>query len=303
MAIVPPATPLNALLESMAEAKPHSLTAERREAWAAAVDAMVERARRAWPQLTLAPEVFAAYVGQRLAHDAETDLSASLEALRAEDLYLACACVGGNDAALNLFAERYTPVVDAALARLGRQGLASDDVRQQVLTYLLTGRGDTPAPLSRYAGSGDLGGYLRVAAVREGIRTLNADRPAHRAASFAFERLEAPGHDPEVMALKNRYRADFKAAFQAAIASLDDKDRRLLRYHYVDGLSTRDMGPLFGTHGSTVTRWLGRVRETVMKATRQALVAKLGLKRDEFDSVVRLVESQVDVSITRVLSE
>ena len=88
---------------------------------------------------------------------------------------------------------------------------------------------------------------------------------------------------------------------RAALASLPDRDALLLKLHYLDGLSIDRIGILYGIHRSTVARWRTRVRHCVLESTREQLQRRMSLTQSEFDSIVRLVRSQLAVSIRTAL--
>jgi RNA polymerase sigma-70 factor (ECF subfamily) len=58
---------------------------------------------------------------------------------------------------------------------------------------------------------------------------------------------------------------------------------------------------MHGVHRATSARWLKRVREQLYQETRRGLMARLRLTPSEFESALRLVRSQLDVSIVRHL--
>ena len=114
--------------------------------------------------------------------------------------------------------------------------------------------------------------------------------------------LAAQDDDPELAALKQGYRQEFRDAFHGVIAGMKLEERRLLRYHYVENLNTRQISKLLGVNQSTIVRWLTKVRGQILIETRKALLSQMGLQTADFRSMMRLVQSQVDLSIERVLS-
>jgi RNA polymerase sigma-70 factor, ECF subfamily len=107
--------------------------------------------------------------------------------------------------------------------------------------------------------------------------------------------------DPEVGYLKHLYRREFKQALHAAVDTLDDHERLLLRQHALDGLSVDQLARLHGVHRATAARWVGAVRDTVLARTHRELIRRLGLSRGELASIMRLIQSQLDVSLPRIL--
>ena len=69
----------------------------------------------------------------------------------------------------------------------------------------------------------------------------------------------------------------------------------------MDGLSTRQLAGLYNVDRTTVGRWVARAREALWKQTRREIMLQLKVDRAEFDSIIRLVRSQLDVSVARLL--
>jgi RNA polymerase sigma-70 factor (ECF subfamily) len=115
------------------------------------------------------------------------------------------------------------------------------------------------------------------------------------------ERL-CPETDPAIRLAKELHRRDLSQAIGEAMAALSPRDRTILRHHVLDDLSSEQVGVLYGVHRVTVRRWLNRIRDELLSGTRKALARRLGLTPGEADSLMRLVQSQVDVSLERFLA-
>jgi RNA polymerase sigma-70 factor (ECF subfamily) len=62
------------------------------------------------------------------------------------------------------------------------------------------------------------------------------------------------------------------------------------------------LGRLHGVHRATAARWVEAARASVVRAVRRHLRGTLGLGASELDSIVGLVKSGLDVSLTRLLA-
>ncbi len=113
--------------------------------------------------------------------------------------------------------------------------------------------------------------------------------------------LPEAGVDPEIAYLKEHYRDEFRAAFVFALGTLSERERNVLRQHHIDGLTIDQLGTLYQVHRATAARWVAAARMTLLDQTRGRLVAKLGVAADEVDSIIRLVRSQLDISIHQLL--
>lgn len=220
----------------------------------------------------------------------------------AADLYLCFACLGGDAHALAALDAALVSAVEGPLVRLGLPRHEREEVTQSLRARLLVGDERGPR-LSDYVGKGSLAGWLRASAVNAG---LNRQREQARARVVddegAWLTSPSPDDDPELAALKRSCGAAFRQAFGEAIAGLSPRSRLLLRQHLLDGLSHEQLGALHGVHAVTAFRWLRDARAEVTAATRQRLGAALRLRPAELDSMLRLLESQLDASVSRLLS-
>jgi RNA polymerase sigma-70 factor (ECF subfamily) len=246
--------------------------------------------RRAWPDVALAAEVFAAHLAALHPGGAPDDLSS--------DLYLACACAGGDPAAIAALDRDFLATLDPALGRLGDDAFIAE-VKQTLREKLLVAPAGGRPRIADYAGTGNLRGWLKVAAVRTAISLRRREHPAEPLDGPLD--VAAPDADPELRFLQEKYRAEFRAAFTEAAARLSSRDRNVLRYQALDGLSIDEIGALYGVHRATAARWIGRARELLVAGTRKALQARLGVDRDELDSVMRLIESRLDLSLRSLM--
>lgn len=106
--------------------------------------------------------------------------------------------------------------------------------------------------------------------------------------------------DPELAMLRDRYRDDVRCAFADAFAGLTEQQRNLLRQYHIDELTIDQLGALHGINRATAARWIAAARRTLLVAMRRWLVDQLGITRHEVDSIVRLVRSQLDVSVREI---
>ena len=262
---------------------------------------LVERAQRAWPRVRVEPLRFVRYLAERLSPGGS--LGAALAALHASDLYLACACEGGAEGALEALDAAFFGDCDAALARMEPGPGFADEVKQRARAKLFVHEPERPARIVEYAGRGELRTFLRVVIMREAISLRRAERrnapaPGEDAASEPWETT-----DPELLHLRRVYADAFGHAFREAVAALTSEERNLVRYHYVERLNIDHIGAIYGIHRVSAARRLTRIRATLVDRTRSKLAERLRLGESELRSVLRLIESQVDISLRRVLGE
>ena len=110
-----------------------------------------------------------------------------------------------------------------------------------------------------------------------------------------------PWADHEISLFKQIYREPVSQAFATACAALDAQDRALLRLHYVDGVTTAKLATMFGISRATLIRRLAAARESLIESVKAALRAASGVADQDFESVLRLVKSQIDLRLSVVL--
>jgi RNA polymerase sigma-70 factor (ECF subfamily) len=257
---------------------------------------MLDAARTAWPEVRLDPPRLVAFIAQRLAGP---DLAAALATAPAADLVLAAACTAQEPTAHAAF-DAVLSEVDAAGASTRSAKDLIDDVKQLIRVQLLVSQDGKPPGIAGYRGKGPLRGWVRITATRELIRHL---KKAARETPLERGLDDALGSDPILEQLKGEYRTQFATALREAIAALDAEDRTLLRQQIVDQLSIDEIGAAFGVHRATAARWLQRARGALVTATRGRLAARLKVPVEEIDSVIRLVQSQLDASVVRYLRD
>ena len=208
----------------------------------------------------------------------------------AADLYLALACLDGEPTALTMLEQR----LKGQLTQLNRFRLSDDEARTLVaetLSSLCTG---AHPRLNRYSARGPLDAWLGVLLTRQALSLRTAKAPEDL--DEVLLGSQATDGVPEVELLKQRFRGVFSDAFKAAIGALDVKQRNLLRQHYLDGLTLEELALLYRVHRATVARNLAEARTTLLERTRDEVAQRTAIGRLEVDSIVRLVQSHLDVS-------
>jgi RNA polymerase sigma-70 factor (ECF subfamily) len=260
-----------------------------------------KRGQAAWPGVELPLREFAAHVA---GHCTEEALAPTLSAILAEDLYLAAACTHGVPAALRAFDESFLSRLPLFLSRLKPTPTFVDEIGQVLREKLLVAAAGKRAKISEYSGRGSLLGWLRVTAMRTAVsarRNLD-DRLPGDGDELQVEALAAGGN-VELDYLRERYKKEFQLAFHSALGKLTAEQRNLLRLHFLDGLNIEKIGAVMHVHRATVARWISAAREEILDNVKRDLNQRLRLEPSEFDSLVNLVRSQLQVSILRYLKE
>jgi RNA polymerase sigma-70 factor (ECF subfamily) len=233
----------------------------------------------------------------------DDDLAAALGRLHAVQLHLAFACRHGHTGALAQFEREHIASLGPAIGRVDSSSAFVEEIKQRVRTKLLVSDDDGPPKLAHYTGQGELGTWVRVVAVREALSSVRSERRRALADDDELLAIEASATGPELGALKQQYREQFSAAFAAALGELEPAERNLLRLHYLHGLSIDELGDLLRIHRSSAARRIVKTREALLTGTRRSLQAKLSIGRRDFDQLMGLVASRLDLSIERFLAK
>jgi RNA polymerase sigma-70 factor, ECF subfamily len=286
------------LASAFLDARGEQLPAAERTALAAVLDAALVAAREVWPGVAVdAPawvRALAAISPQPLVPDQP------LGAILVADHYVAFACAAGDPTAI--------AACDAILVR--EAGFAAEGTRmhpsvrdeaiQIIREQLFVARPDKPPAIGGYSGRGPLRAWMRVSISRELVRIAKAQQ---KSAPLEEKLIADPVfiEDPVLEELKLKYREQLAAAFREALAQLPARERTLLRYQVIDGLTIDDIGAIFKVHRATAARWIAKIRDDIVERTRATLAQALGVDTEEAASIVRLVQSQLDVSVIKHL--
>lgn len=269
----------------------------------ATVDALrrhVAEARAAWSELSVTACELATELGRRLGDSATV---AALIACRGDDVYLAIAGAAGDPIATRAIMAVVEREVQMGAARTRATPDQAAEVRGELHRILFTSEPHRPAATREFAGRGDLRGYIRVMATRELVRTVQRGRREEPREEEALFALIAPGGDPELSILRDRFHGSVDVAVRAALGKLSERSRALLRYQVVDGWNVDRVGALYGVHRATAARWVAAARDELGGLIRAELAALLAIHVDEVDSIVRLVQSRLDVSLERLIGQ
>jgi RNA polymerase sigma-70 factor (ECF subfamily) len=254
---------------------------------------IITNGRVAYPEIAIADELVAKHVAGRAPEDEgmpEHDA----------DMYLAIALAAQDAAALRVFEEKLVPHVDQALRRLRLPPNTKDEVRQTVRFDLLVGSDGSPR-IADYAGRGELAGWLRVTATRKALTLLRKNNREDSLDEMLLDHFPDAAANPGQEHLRTKYTGELKRAIHEAFASLEVRQRNILRQHILDELTIDDLARLYRAHRATCARWLADARAELGKNTRKRLISTLGIDREEVESLLRFLDSDIELSISRIL--
>lgn len=247
--------------------------------------------RARWPTIrNLTYDAFRSYVD-------DSAIDPEVLSARAADLYLAAAAASGDAEAVKCFDGEILADLPRWLSRLQLAPDQLDEVRQLLRAKLLVG---PPPKIGQYRADGPLGAWVRVAAVRAALDLCGAT-PIGRDGDLDRVDPLISALDPERELVRNKFGPLFETALRDVVAQLTKRDRNLLRFHYVSGLSLDAIARIYHVHRATAVRWLAAIRDDIEAAVSAQLWQDHGVSPSQIRSLWNAVRSDVDVSLSRLL--
>jgi RNA polymerase sigma-70 factor (ECF subfamily) len=270
---------------------------------------LVEQGDEAWPTFRVEPRAFALELADRYVRfPPKASALDWFEHVQAVDLYLAIACGNGDHHALVAFDEAYGKDIKKMVGRYQGADLPPEDLEQSLKERLFVATDRRAPKILDYSGQGFLQNWLKVTGTRLFIDLLRgqSSRNEYEIAMPRDEEqrvldLPSPDQDPELDFLKREYREHFRQAFFAAAQALSSHERNLLRQYIVAGLTVEQLGKLYGVHTATAARRVQRAREALVEGTRLELISRLQVSQAELESIMRLIQSRLEISMARML--
>jgi RNA polymerase sigma-70 factor (ECF subfamily) len=194
-----------------------------------------------------------------------------------------------------VFDREYIARIPAYLAKHSARTNA-DEIRQQMRERLLVARPDAPARIGGYEGRGSLASWVKVATLRAASNVRRAEQPEVELAD------EIPAaaitEVPELRVMAGEYRSAFRAAFRAAFAALPAEERTVLRLHFLDGVTVRQLAPMLNVSSATAGRRLLSAQTKLGELVLAELAVAVAVPRADLESAVRAIVSRLDVSLS-----
>ena len=86
------------------------------------------------------------------------------------------------------------------------------------------------------------------------------------------------------------------------MGALEDRLSNVLRHYYLDEMTLEEIGSLYQVHKTTVMRWVNKAHAELELETKQRMVAHLKLAPSEVESVMRLIQSGIQIGLASVLA-
>lgn len=255
-----------------------------------------------------------------------------LNAIQADDLFMALACADGNERSWWEFDHANRAYMERVARHLAKSEVDADEVVDWVYGELYGTRivdGERVSKFATYSGRGSMRGWLRTViwhAIVDMHRASHGEvsldemteTVGEGAAHSNFAQQPIDGEDAMIDRITSeRYRVATVTSLSNAFTSLDEHERLLLSYYHVDGLKlreicemvgdessplrgwfqrrsqTREKDPSARIHESTVMRWLEKSYAKVLRSFREELVNTHGLNVEEIEICMGLATNDL----------
>jgi RNA polymerase sigma-70 factor (ECF subfamily) len=256
-----------------------------------AIQALFEEAKRLHPTVTVSESTFAAAFQKR---DGVADE-------RAGDILLVAGLEANDAAALDWLLSQVKQTLRQLRQRVSQQLL--DDIESRALELMVVGTPGHGPRITAYAGKGPLSAWVRVLVTRTGrdLAEKAGAKFVELESAMLGELEDAQQTSPELTVLRRASREHLMQSITAATQRLTPRERTLMSLHYLDGVGLEELGRTYQVHRITITRWLAAARTSLLEGCRDELATRAKLDALEVDSFIRALQTQLDISLRRLL--
>ncbi|HEY6724490.1 MAG TPA: hypothetical protein VI197_10670 [Polyangiaceae bacterium] len=255
-----------------------------------------EEAQRLYPELSLGFEAFHE-------HCAALHLLADPATLAryGTDLFLSAAAALAHPEAVAIIERRLLPAAAEAIARVRDDAEFVEEAQRglrQVLLY------SEQPKIMEYSARSSLLAWIKVVATRYALQRLSSRESALARKDELTDRLVQQYFRGDTLIMSGKHAELFQRAFSGAVSGLDTRDRNVLRMHLVGNCSPDQIGRAYSVHRATAAGWLKSTKkQLVERVSRELRAREAALSDEEFESLSRLVRSQLDLTFANSASD
>jgi RNA polymerase sigma-70 factor (ECF subfamily) len=248
------------------------------------------------------------------------EVSAFIDELRADDLCLILACERGDENAWEDLVANFDATVKSAARKISTNSEDAEDLASSIWAELYGLRqdaeGNKKSKLAYYSGRGSLAGWLRAVCSQLAIDQFRKQskfvqiEETREFENLAEESSNHSGNDqvlhhtasPEDLLTDKRTSEDVTKALSAAIATLADEDRLIVKLYYFDDLKLKDIAATFGYHEAKASRKLVRIQNDIRKAVEKELRKAHGWSETEVKRHLAETAAKLGLSLEKMFA-
>jgi RNA polymerase sigma-70 factor len=259
------------------------------------LEVLFARARTAYPEIELAPEVFGARIELVVLKNPDSQLSWAAAArfageLHFGDLYLSTACAQKDDFAWQRLRATYFKLLCDIFCYVTSSKDNAPDLADGLLNDLFLPDRSGRSRIASYDGRSSLATWLRVIVEH---RQIN-DRQKRRHEFCVLEAIPEPRDLTALIRLESILRDGHREtaainAFVQACASLLKEERQLLIWRYGRNLQLGRIAETVGVHQSTITRQIERICRKVRAEAILILATRHKLSNEAIEDCIGML--------------
>lgn len=217
------------------------------------------------------------------------------------DLFLAAAAAAGDPEAAAVIDRSLLPAAAEAMRRVRDDAQFIDEAQRGLRQLLL--ESERPK-IMEYSARSSLLAWIKVVATRYTLDRLSSRESALTRKDELTDRLVQQYFQGDTLLMSGKHARLFQRAFSGAVSGLDARDRNVLRMHLVGNCSPDQIGRAYSVHRATAAAWLKSTKKHLVEhVSRELRQRDAALSDEEFESLSRLVRSQLDLTFANSVSD
>jgi RNA polymerase sigma-70 factor, ECF subfamily len=254
----------------------------------------------AWPDVSIWSERFVGYLTERA--DATMPPLEAIARLHIADLYLACGCASGDQAATDILAARHAPRLRGVVGAIDPAAAFVDEVMEELRVALLAEpTSEREGKIAQYRGRVPLTQWLEESARRRALTLKGGAKPFDDLATVAAMERATPSVDCLRLRYPNGFGQMVTDGASKALAALSSNDRHLLRSHLIEGFSLRKLAHIRGANVNIVARDFALARAAIQRHVRDELATRAGLSGQDVTAVMGALFTRINLGINAAL--
>lgn len=255
-----------------------------------------DAAQRLYPELSLSFEAFLEHCEALQVLEEPAVLSR-----HGADLFLSAAAALADPEAVANIERTLLPVAAEAIARVRDDSEFVEEAQRGLRQLLL--HSERPK-IMEYSARSSLLAWIKVVATRYALNRLSSRESALARKDELTDRLVKQYFRGDTLLMSGKHAELFQRAFSGAVSGLDARDRNVLRMHLVGNCSPDQIGRAYSVHRATAAGWLKSTKKHLVERVSSELREReAALSDEEFESLSRLVRSQLDLTFANSVSD
>ncbi len=184
--------------------------------------------------------------------------------------------------------------VEPAIRKWKQTSDQTADLIQELLQKMLLDSETHARKILNYNGKASLAVWIKTIAIR---MVIDQHRSSQNTAKVQEESLLVTQEQPEMLLLKKKYASECEAALKEAWRALPSRQKSLLRFSSLQGMSFIEIAKIYRIHRVTAARWVEEARYAFAMQSLNLLSKRVQLDVTELKSMLYDMQSQIQLSL------